>query len=90
MAQRDKALAMAMLGETVHFRFPGDFQRCEGVVTGYDPHPYRRPEGHYLIVRMEHDVWGWQFKPVPFHAVEEFDPCAPSCSPVDLSAWTKG
>ncbi len=86
MVQRDKALAMAMLGETVHFRFPGDFQRREGVVVGYA----RCTKSHHLVVRMEHDALGWQFRPVPFHAVEEFDPCAPSCPPVDLSAWTKG
>ncbi len=90
MALQDRALGLSMLGETVHFRLPGESRRRDGMVVGYDPRPLRRPDGNYLIVRMEHEAWGWKLQPVPFEAVEELDPGAPFCGPVDVSSWMEG
>ena len=64
----DRQLAIGMMGRQVHFTHRG--VRMKGEAVGFDPRPYRRPDGSYLLVHVP-GRWDSGFLPVPFADVEE-------------------
>jgi len=64
----DRQLAIGMMGRQVHFTQRGT--RVTGEAVGFDPRPYRRPDGSYLLVHVP-GRWESDYLAVPFADVEE-------------------